>query len=286
MNYVAASVVLCLAVFTVAGCALSTGATNHAQSGCFWLKPSGASESVQQCVASTSSVATAAGVPASNPPTIDARPPRPAQTGCFWLRENGTWQETCRQREAPHVDVPDQPLLPVASPGNVLHETVRVGKIGMRDAVTVTGPIGLEDDQEFFRSAARLTDPIVVLSSPGGSTRAAINIGKFLRLRALDTLVPEGQSCMSACGLIWLAGRTRYMGSTSQVGFHASYLMKGGEAVESGVANAIVGAYLANLGLPDRVVVYVTQAPPDQINLLTRSDARSLGIQVSVLPGH
>jgi hypothetical protein len=152
-----------------------------------------------------------------------------------------------------------------------------------RATIVLSGTIGSGDDVKFARRTGNLHHPIIVLTGPGGNTHAAVEIGKLIRRRGWDTMVPEGQSCMSACALAWLGGIHRYMGWSSAIGFHASYLIAAGRAVESGVANAIVGAYLNGLGLPERAVIYITMSAPDEIQLLTLNDARAVGIQVSVL---
>ena len=48
--------------------------------------------------------------------------------------------------------------------------------------------------------------------------------------------------------------------------------------LESGVANALVGAYVSQLGLSGQVVAYVTSAPPRGMLWLTRDDAARLGV--------
>ena len=160
---------------------------------------------------------------------------------------------------------------------------IAVGKFAGREAIYVGGTITPDENEDFVRYASALHNPLVVLSGPGGATMAAVRIGQFVRMRGWDTLVPEGEPCMSACALAWLGGAHRYMGTTSKIGFHASYRMEGGKAVESGVGNAVVGAYLARLGLPERAVMYVTMAGPDDIQLLTLRDANARGIQVATL---
>ena len=54
--------------------------------------------------------------------------------------------------------------------------------------------------------------------------------------------------------------------------------------MESGVGNALAGAYLNNLQLSFDAIVYVEQAHPDEITWLTIADANRLGIAVRVLP--
>ena len=48
------------------------------------------------------------------------------------------------------------------------------------------------------------------------------------------------------------------MGPGAQIGFHAAYVVQSGIASETGSGNALVGAYLANMGLPDSAVIYAT----------------------------
>lgn len=174
---------------------------------------------------------------------------------------------------------------PTSSPPPSAPAAVAVGKFAGRERIYVGGAIVSDENEEFARRAAEARNPLVVLSGPGGNTLAAIRIGQFVRMHGWDTLVPEGESCMSACALAWLGGAHRYMGATSKIGFHASYRVEGGKAIESGVGNAVVGAYLNSLGLPERAVVYVTVSGPDEVQLLTLGDAVTLGIRVSMLGG-
>src|ERR687885_212503 len=76
---------------------------------------------------------------------------------------------------------------------------------------------------------------------------------------------PAGGRCASACALAWLGGTPRVMVQGSAVGFHAAYTVEGGQAATSGAGNALIGAYLAGLGLRDRAIVYITMARPDQM---------------------
>ncbi len=57
-------------------------------------------------------------------------------------------------------------------------------------------------------------------------------------------------------------GSPRFMAPRAEIGFHAAFELVEGVAVERGAANALVGAYLSQLGLPQRAIFYVTSAPP------------------------
>ena len=146
--------------------------------------------------------------------------------------------------------------------------------------VTVTGPLVLSDGEQFRQTVAGLSNAIVAFRSDGGSVAAGIEIGRQIRLRNFSTLVPDDARCASACALAWLGGSKRLMGSNTRIGFHAAYNPRSGE--ETGVGNALVGAYLSQLGLPDKAVIYVTQAPPKSMTWLTMSEAREVGIVVAM----
>ena len=70
------------------------------------------------------------------------------------------------------------------------------------------------------------------------------------------------------------------MSATARVGFHAAHVQTGDGKVATSVGNALVGAYVAQLGLPERAVIYVTSAAPDEIKWLTFDDAQAIGIDV------
>jgi peptidoglycan hydrolase-like protein with peptidoglycan-binding domain len=64
------------------------------------------------------------------------------------------------------------------------------------------------------------------------------------------------------------------------VGFHAAYRTERNEPEISAPANALVGAYLSRLGLPDRAISYITSAPPQGMTWLSFNDAEKVGIEV------
>src|SRR5262249_42605517 len=118
--------------------------------------------------------------------------------------------------------------------------------------------------------------------SDGGSLLAGIAIGKTIRVKSLATAVLDEQRCLSACAIAWLGGLPRLMGRTAHVGFHAAYNKEAGRASESGVGNALVGSYLNQMGLSDIAVVYIPQAAPTELTLLTLPDTEK--IEIEVLP--
>lgn len=72
------------------------------------------------------------------------------------------------------------------------------------------------DVERTLRENPRLR--VVHLDSPGGSAFEGIRIRARLRARGIDTLVTA--DCSSACTLIYVAGKTRWIGPQGRLGFH------------------------------------------------------------------
>lgn len=149
--------------------------------------------------------------------------------------------------------------------------------------VTVIGDLKSDDIQQFQTRTNGLEKAIVAFGSDGGSLLAGIRIGTTIRLKNYTTVVLNDLRCASACAIAWLGGTRRLMGPNAKIGFHAAYAIKNGEAKEVGAANALLGAYLGNLGLPERAIFYITQASPASMTWLAPQDADLQGIEVSIL---
>jgi hypothetical protein len=151
--------------------------------------------------------------------------------------------------------------------------------------VTIDGIIREGDDRTFTGLTSALpAGSVVLFSSQGGSVVQALEIGRTIRMKSFKTAVASDDLCASACALMWLAGATRFMGATSHIGFHAAYNMVNGKSAgESGVGNALVGAYLSQLGLQQDTIVWVTSAPPEGMAWLTPQTSDQVGIDVSAL---
>ncbi|WP_448954851.1 hypothetical protein [Labrys neptuniae] len=146
--------------------------------------------------------------------------------------------------------------------------------------IGVVGDLITGDDKKFTTEALPLDNAIVAFDSNGGNLMAGINIGKAIRLKGFKTLVLDRNTCASACAIAWLGGAQRYMATGSHVGFHAAYLDNDGLKIPTATGNALVGAYMAQLGLSDTAIVYVTSAGPDDIQWLSFSDASRVSIDV------
>jgi hypothetical protein len=155
---------------------------------------------------------------------------------------------------------------------------------GAAALIMVEGDLELSDIEVFRSRVAPLSKATVAFRSDGGSLLAGIRIGMLIRVKNFTTIVPDAAQCASACAVAWLGGAHRFLGAGSKVGFHAAYVQKAGGATESGPGNAVLGAYLDQIGLPEDAIVYITQASPNSMKWLNMDEAAQHGIDVALLP--
>ena len=146
--------------------------------------------------------------------------------------------------------------------------------------VSISGPLERGDSQKFWDAIKDDSKGLAIFHSPGGLLEEGLAIGEQIRHKGFASAVAENTLCASACALAWLGGRPRLMKDTAKIGFHAAYVVNGPYKRESGVGNAIVGAYLTDMGLNLNAVRYVTTPGPDEIQWLSVRDAIRVGIAV------
>jgi hypothetical protein len=151
--------------------------------------------------------------------------------------------------------------------------------------IVIEGDFEHSDVDTFRTKVAALPTPRVTVAfkSDGGSLVAGIRIGTLIREKKFATVIPDGASCASACALAWLGGSRRFMGEGATIGFHAAYVLKSYGPVESSSGNAILGAYLNQLGLSEDAILYLTKTAPTSIQWMTLADANEHGIATAAL---
>ena len=107
---------------------------------------------------------------------------------------------------------------------------------------------------------------------------AGLEIGRRIRSLGFRTIV-DGR-CTSICAMIWLAGVTRGVFAGARIGFHAARACLEDGCETSGVGNALIGAYLNQLGFDFPAVRYFTEAPPTSVRWLTAEKAREFNISI------
>jgi membrane-bound ClpP family serine protease len=113
--------------------------------------------------------------------------------------------------------------------------------------VSIKGLINQGDDDVFGFTTAGVQNAVVFLESPGGNLGAAIKIGRLAQAKSVDIAVADRATCASACALLWLAGRRRYVGSGARIGFHSAHWIPGRLHDPDASPNASVEKYLRAL---------------------------------------
>ena len=130
----------------------------------------------------------------------------------------------------------------------------------------------------------RLT--VLQLTSEGGEMQAAFRLQKKVHDRALTTYVPS--ICVSACTLIFLAGRERYMSPEAKLGFHQATFIpqtsasQGGDAVKS---NQEMKAWMLQQGVAPGFVDHVMATPNESVWLPTADELLKARVVTAVTSG-
>ena len=170
------------------------------------------------------------------------------------------------------------------SPVSAMGADIELRRTPAGSILYVNGRFEAGDDKRLIRALLETEDAVVSLNSAGGSLMVGLSMGRALRLQGVTTVVEAGQTCASACGLAWLGGSRRLLDPSAQVGFHAAYFIDdNGLAIETGSGNALVGAYLNQLGMSSEAVYYITRSSPAEMQWLTIDDAEKFGIQLKIL---
>lgn len=156
--------------------------------------------------------------------------------------------------------------------------------VGDRMVIFLLGEVTERSRAEMLPLLRAYRGATVVLEGPGGLLLPGLAIGREIRATGARTLVLDGASCASACGLIWLAGAERDLGDTARIGFHSASEQRGGRPFVSPSGNALVGAYLRELGLGDASIVRLTDEAPQRMAWLTRRELRQLDIELTSMP--
>jgi hypothetical protein len=155
------------------------------------------------------------------------------------------------------------------------HDSRHAGS-GEPTALLVSGVIGPGSYDEFRAAITRDTPTIVVIEGPGGVLGEAILIGEEIRRRRLDTLVAAHHSCASACAVVFLSGRTRYLGAGAHVGLHSASYADGRADPE---ATQVMASYLRQLGVPPSTLQRMARTAPSDIRWLTKAEQQAIGIR-------
>lgn len=148
-----------------------------------------------------------------------------------------------------------------------------------------TGDIEEGDGEKLNHLLEQNAIAAIAFKSDGGDLEAGLMMGRTIHAKGLTTIVTGKDGCYSACALAWVGGTHRLLGKKAEVGFHAAYYENGSETQVSSSGNALVGAYLNQLGLGNEAVEFLTDTNPDDMALLSPEKAASLGIALESAEG-
>jgi hypothetical protein len=121
-----------------------------------------------------------------------------------------------------------------------------------------------------------------VFQGDGGDDEAALDIGLTIKGRGFATAVTD--TCYSACALAWLGGVKRFMSGYAKIGFHGLYDPITGR--QSRIGNLIFKRYATELGLTHSAMEWITAKRPNEMNMLTKTEADRLGLEVDLYDGN
>ena len=143
-------------------------------------------------------------------------------------------------------------------------------------ALLVSGVIGPGSYDEFRAALINERPEIVVLDGPGGILGEALLIGSEVRKRHLDTMVGPNRSCASACAIVFLSGRVKYLASGATVGLHQASFADGRGDPE---ATDLMARYLRDVGVPNATLRRMARTAPSDIRWLSKAEQKAMGIR-------
>jgi hypothetical protein len=121
----------------------------------------------------------------------------------------------------------------------------------------------------------------VSLDSPGGSVREALLLADGVKRTQVPTIVGAGETCVSACFLIFAAGKKRFASKEAYIGVHSLVIKGEGENLDAkGSTLDLARTATAKFSVPPSIVGRMVATPPDKVYWLNRSDLAEMGVQM------
>jgi hypothetical protein len=134
--------------------------------------------------------------------------------------------------------------------------------------VRVEGEIKLNDEKR-FESVIKANDikvAVVYLNSPGGNLLAGMLMGLSIHEHNFATMVYYDNRCVSVCASMWIAGSTKYVTPTSNIGFHQPYVVdRRGRKHVMPVGVAFMKKYYAEIGVPKPAADFFLASSPEDV---------------------
>jgi ATP-dependent protease ClpP protease subunit len=123
----------------------------------------------------------------------------------------------------------------------------------------------------------------ILLQSMGGDVDAALEIGRLLREREANAIVPEGSKCASACVLVLAGATTRSV--SGEVGIHRPYFETPSREITSedirrvsNLRHEQISAFFREMNISPRLADDMMMIRSDQIKWLSKGEVEIYGI--------
>ena len=178
----------------------------------------------------------------------------------------------------------DRPgIQPARDPGELPERLVLTALYG--NTYRLEGAIDAGDATRLIAliDAADPTPETLILQSPGGSVGDALELGRHMRAKGINTQMLAGEYCYSACPYLLAAGVTRNIDADASVGVHQHYfgqntLLPAAFAVEDiqrGQGEVMI--YLNDMGIDPLIMQHALSTPPDEIYVLVPDELTKYG---------
>jgi hypothetical protein len=144
--------------------------------------------------------------------------------------------------------------------------------------IVLKGVIEKGDHKKFAKITKGMPGAFVILNSPGGDIDAARVIGSLIIDNNYGTGVRDGMMCNSACTMIWLAGKPRFLDYNARLGFHSASRLKERRYERDQEGNIQIAFYMRIIGVPQQVIDLQSKADPCCFNYVDYKQARAWGL--------
>lgn len=146
--------------------------------------------------------------------------------------------------------------------------------------IVLTGTIEDDAPSQFLRALrARPSATRLVLSSDGGKVDPALIVASEVHRRGIETRIPSGSGCYSACAYIFFAGKVRSVETGGALGVHQIYGAQDPEAVQTTFSDIFDA--LRGFGVSDEVISTMLRTPPDGMYVFSVGELADLGIETA-----
>lgn len=161
---------------------------------------------------------------------------------------------------------------------DILDEPLRI-ELWSGGVLALTGTIDPGAAARFDQELAARGEYVstVLLDSPGGAVDDAMEIGRLILEKGLDTSVPDGRLCASSCPLIFASGKERFAGPQAAIGVHQIYAaalsatpvdalsVAGVAMADAQQATAEITRHLGGTGVDPALWLHALETPPDRL---------------------